>query len=420
MSVKAQVIEQNPIVALGRERLILLGKHAEAIMQSYATGHIDETQFSANTLEKLMQARILWRPDEQQPLSLRPNVSELIASLTQDERKRQINSDVAEHLDQIHTRVQSFIAARQKADYGASEHHMQLLTERVHDMVGQFGEAIESLWHRLNTEFGFVSSLDDKIREIELAQKQLRRLLDGFAVINFDELILLAGSDGALRKLLVSQLQARISEHSGSLLEVQKRLVLLMGRFRLQQERAQLVSRMSAFLRQHPNFQVGDYPNRSHVPKVVNQAAGITPQGFIALDRTQDNHMLAELVRYIPREPSQPLQPSHEQESFSTQEQSTVANHQKALATDVENLFIAVVDSTQPQSALAYLQQQSLPWDPEIWLFQVVAEYESMASQSKQSFHLQKVTHAHSQFNHLQIIEDVQLGLRFSEDYQAA
>jgi hypothetical protein len=420
LSVKTQGLQQNPIVALGQERLFLLGKHAEALMQGYATGYIDEGQFSANTLEKLMQARILWRPDEQQPLCLRPNVSELIASLTQDERKRQINSDVAEHLDQIHTRVQSFMAARQKADYGASEHHMQLLTERVHDMVGQFGEAIESLWHRLNTEFGFVSSLDDKIREIELAQKQLRRLLDGFAVINFDKLIQLAGSDGTLRKLLVSQLQARISEHSGSLLEVQKRLVLLMGRFRQQQERALLVSRMSAFLRQHPNFQVGDYPNRSHVPKVVNQAAGIIPQAFVALDRAQDNHVLSELIRHIPREPEQALQQSQEQQSFSTGEQSMVANQQKALAVDVENFFIAIVDSGEEQSALGYLRQLSLPWDGEIWLFQVVAEYEGMAHESKQSFHLQKVTRQHSLFNHLRIIEDVQLGLSLFGDFQAA
>jgi hypothetical protein len=81
---------------------------------------------------------------------------------------------------------------------------MQRVTERVQDMTGQFGDAIESIWHRLNTEFGFVSSLDDKISEIELAQRQLRRILDGFGIINFDDLIQLAGSDGALRKLLVN------------------------------------------------------------------------------------------------------------------------------------------------------------------------------------------------------------------------
>ena len=272
--------QSNPLFELGKDRLELIGKHADALMQGYLEGHVNELAFSQQALQILLDSRVLFYPQEQS-LRLRPIVNELIASLTQDERKRQINTDVGEHLDQIDTRVQSLQAARQKGDYAASEQHMQLLTERINDMTGQFGDAIESLWHRLNTEFGFVSSLDDKILEIELAQRQLRRILDGFGIINFDDLIQLAGSDGALRKLLVSQLQARISEHSGSLLEVQKRLVLLMARFRQQQDRALLINRMSAFLRQHPNFQIGDYPNRSEVPAVIIRPTVSVPKPLL-------------------------------------------------------------------------------------------------------------------------------------------
>jgi hypothetical protein len=339
--------------------------------------------------------------------------------LTQDERKRQINSDVAEHLDQIHTRVQSLQAARQKGDYAASEHHMQLLIERVQDMTGQFGDAIDSIWHRLNTEFGFVSSLDDKILEIELAQRQLRRILDGFGIINFDDLIQLAGSDGALRKLLVSQLQARISEHSGSLLEVQKRLVLLMARFRQQQGRALLINRMSAFLRQHPNFQIGDYPNRSQVPAVVNQARGINAHAFIALDRPQDSYALAELARAVPREPEQNSQSERQTEGFTLAVQNLVATEQKQLAKDVEDFFIQVIESPQALSGVDYLAENELPWEPEMWLFQIVAEHQGLPHQNKQSFMLEKDSAQQSRFNQLHIIKDVTVSMRFSDDYQA-
>jgi hypothetical protein len=413
-------VQSNPLFELGKERLELIGKHAEALMQGYLQGHVDETAFTYQALEKLINSRILWRPDEQKPLSLRPNVNDLIASLTQDERKRQINSDVGEHLDQIHTRVQSFQAARQKGDYAASEHHMQLLTERVHDMTGQFGDAIESLWHRLNTEFGFVSSLDDKILEIELAQRQLRRILDGFGIINFDDLIQLAGSDGALRKLLVSQLQARISEHSGSLLEVQKRLVLLMARFRQQQDRVLLINRMSAFLRQHPNFQISDYPNRSQVPAVVNQAHGISANAFIALDRSQDSYALAEIARAVPREPEQGSQSERQTEGFAVAVQNLVATQQKQLAKDVEDFFIHVIESPQALSGVDYLAETALSWEPEIWLFQIVAEYQGLPQQNQQNFILEKDSDQQSRFNQLHIIQDVRVGMRFSSDFQAA
>ena len=411
--------QSNPLFELGKDRLELIGKHADALMQGYLEGHVNELAFSQQALQKLLDSRVLFYPQEQS-LRLRPIVNELIASLTQDERKRQINTDVGEHLDQIDTRVQSLQAARQKGDYAASEHHMQLLTERINDMTGQFGDAIESLWHRLNTEFGFVSSLDDKILEIELAQRQLRRILDGFGIINFDDLIQLAGSDGALRKLLVSQLQARISEHSGSLLEVQKRLVLLMARFRQQQDRALLINRMSAFLRQHPNFQIGDYPNRSQVPAVINQAHGISPQAFIALDRAQDSYALAELARAVPREPQQNSPSEKQTEGFVMTVQNLVATQQKQLAKDVEDFFIQVIESPQALSGVDYLAEQALPWEPEMWLFQIVAEHQGLQEHNKHSFMLEKDSAQQSRFNQLHIIQDVKVGMRLFDDYQAA
>ena len=411
--------QSNPLFELGKERLELIGKHADALMQGYLEGQVNELAFSQQALQKLLDSRILFYPQEQS-LSLRPIVNELIASLTLDERKRQINTDVGEHLDQIDTRVQSLQAARKKGDYAASEHHMQLLIERVNDMTGQFGDAIESLWHRLNTEFGFVSSLDDKILEIELAQRQLRRILDGFGIINFDDLIQLAGSDGALRKLLVSQLQARISEHSGSLLEVQKRLVLLMARFRQQQDRALLINRMAAFLRQHPNFQIGDYPNRSQVPEVINQAHGISPQAFVALDRARDSNTLAELARAVPREPEQASQSDKQNEGFVMAVQNLVATQQKQLAKDVEDFFIRVIEGPEALSGVDYLAEQVLPWEPEMWLFQIVAEYQGLPEHNKHSFMLEKDSAQQSRFNQLHIIQDVKVGMRFSDDYQAA
>lgn len=406
----SKVDTAGSLLALGQARLKLIGRHADVLMQGYLDGEISETELSERDVIQLTEARIIHRADDQAALTLKPVLTDLIASLVQDERKRQINADVAAHLDQIRTRVASVNAARVKMDYVASEHHMQLLTERVHDMSGQFGEAIESLWHRLNTEFGFVSSLDDKIREIELAQKQLRRLLDGFAVIDFDEMIELAGSDGGLRKLLVSQLQAKISEHSGSLLEVQKRLVELMTRFRQQQEQALLVSRMSAFLRQHPNFKVGDYANRTSVPEYINHAAPIIAKAAIGLDRAQDSYLLSELARAIPRVALQE-EPVAAAEPIAIKAQALVETAQKQLAIDVENFFIDIVDKGEANSALAYLEDNNLAWDREIWLFQVIAEFEGMNSIDKQAFRLQKVSRKIHVFNSVTVIQDVHIGM---------
>lgn len=402
--------------SLGIERLSLLGKHAAQLMQAYLSGHFDETSVSEQALSKLVKARLLWRPDEQQALCLRPGVNELIASLTEDERKRQINADIAGQLDQIRTRVAQYQDAQYRSDYTASEHHFQLLSEKVHDITGQFADAIASLWNRLNSDFGFVSSLGDKIRENELAQKQLRRLLDGFELIDFNEMIELAQHNGLLRKLLVSQLQVTISEHSGSLLEVQKRLVELMARFRQQQELALLITNMSAFLKQHPNFTPGDYANRSQVPDIINKAKPIHASASIALDRVGDQQTLAQLVQAIA--PRLPLEVGNVQsgEHFEDVIDETIVARQQQLKIDVEDFYISTyeaaineVSAENKASALQYLQENALAWDGEIWLFQVIAEFDGLAANLRNNFSLVKKIQPQNPFNQVEVIYDVEL-----------
>lgn len=400
------------LFSVGAERLALLGKHHKALMQGYLDGFIDEAAFSESALKKLIAARILWRPDEQQPLALRPLVSELIASMVADENRRQINADVAEKLEQIRNRVQAYRDAQYKSDYSVAELQLQRLTEHVHDLSGQFEEAIDSLWHRLNSDFGFVASLDDKIRENERAQKQLRRLLDGLVLLDFNELIELSEGNNQLRKLLVSQLQNQLSSHHSSLLEVQKRLVELLARFRQQQSRSMLITNMAAFLRQHPKYQPADYPNRSDVPVLFNQAAAIQPQAAIALDKASERQILAELVRALPRSAAINL-PDQQSASFAAvMEDEEIAARQQALKTDVENFYLRVIDKAGPLSALDYLTEQQLSWDSEIWLYQIIAEYQALPQDEKHMFAIKRDEVPASAVNSLLLIRDISLSLQ--------
>ncbi|MDR7123007.1 hypothetical protein [Rheinheimera soli] len=400
------------LFSIGAERLALLGKHHKPLMQGYIDGFIDENAFTDVALKKLIASRILWRPDEQQPLALRPLVSELIASMVADENRRQINADVAEKLEQIRNRVQAYRDAQYKGDYSVAELQLQRLTEHVHDLSGQFEEAIDSLWHRLNSDFGFVSSLDDKIRENERAQKQLRRLLDGLDLLDFNELIELSEGNNHLRKLLVSQLQSQLSSHHSSLLEVQKRLVELLARFRQQQSRAMLIANMAAFLRQHPKYQPADYPNRSELPGLFNQAAAIQPQAAIALDKASDRQVLAELVRALPRHKAVVLTDTQSASFSALLVDDEIAARQQALKTDVENFYLRVIDQGSSLSALDYLAAQQLNWDSEIWLYQIIAEYQALPVDEKQMFAVVREEIKASAFNELLLIRDISIGLQ--------
>ena len=412
----------SSLFAIGAERLALLGKYHKVLMQGYLQGFVEETELSDSALKKLIAARILWRPDETQSLTLRPQLSELIASMVSDENRRQVNADVAQKLEQIHNRVQAYKEAQFKGDYTVAEMQLQRLTELVHDLSGQFEEAIDSLWNRLNTDFGFVGSLNEKIRENERAQQQLRRLLDGLQLIDFNQMIELAEGNSHLRKLLVSRLQYQLSGHHGSLLEVQKRLVALLAKFRQQQSRSLLINNMVSFLRQHPAYSPADYPHRSSVPDLFNQAAPIQLKGAVAFDRAGERQRLAELVHDLPKSDHTPTPDARSATFTAPFADEEVAARQKALKQDVENFYLHIIDRAtetpdlaehQPTvSALAYRDEQQLEWDPEIWLYQIISDYQALPRQDQRLFRLSNQEAKASATNNLMLIQDIQLQLR--------
>lgn len=398
-------------VKQGIERLKLLGKYSDVLMQNYYGVELDEAQAGARLVNQLLQANILWRPDETSGLKLTGPVREMIVHLIADEQRRKVNAEVGEFLVNIRLLVGKINAAEQQGHYQNSTYLQSKLSQEVDDLNSRIATGINSLWNRLNIDFAFVSTVQEKIHENEKAHSEVVRWLDGLELIDFKELIAFAGSNGGLRHILVRQLQGQVSVHFSSLREVQKRLNELMARFRQQQARNLLVRGMLQFFQQKPNFQPSDYAQRSHVVDLLNQAASVQASVSIALDRHQDKHAMQQMLAQLPArlEPSVDL--PHAAPALAWQEDQTILAKRRALHEDVVSFYLNVLDQQQSQSALGYLAEAQLSWDPEIWLYQVIAEYQGLASSDKLAFRLHYDEHAAGPFNTVLIIEDVQLQL---------
>lgn len=398
-------------VKQGIDRLKLLGKHSELLMHSYYGAQIDELQVGARAINQLLEANILRRADEESGLKLTSPVRELIVQLIADEERRKVNVEVGDFLVNIRLLVNKINAAEHKGNYQSSAFLQTKLSQEVDDLNSRIATGIDSLWNRLNTDFAFVSSVQEKIHENEKAHNEVLRWLDGLELINFAELIGFAGSNGGLRHLLVRQLQGQVSVHFSSLREVQKRLNELMVRFRQQQARNLLVRGMLQFFEQKPNFQPSDYAQRSSVVDLVNQAQALQPSVAIALDRHQDKHAMQQLLAQLPARAEVNAELPSAALPVEWQDEATVLAQRRALHEDVVSFYLSVLDQQHSQSALAYLAEAQLSWDPEIWLYQVIAEYQGLSSIEKSAFRLQYDEHEVAWFNQLRVIADVQLQL---------
>lgn len=405
---------QSSAVRTGVKRLNLLSRYAEQLMHAYGGETIDEDALTSNALSQLLGARVLWRDDEDGRLRISHKLRELIAEMIADEQRRQTHADVAESLEALRTLVNRYRQTQRKGHYGELQYVQRLLSAEVDDFNSRLADAIDSLWQKLNSDFGFVQNLDAKIRENHRAQKQAKRLLDGLQLIDFAEWIDLAGSHGFLRRLLVSQWQNQVSHHYSSLRLVQDRLVQLITRFRQQQATTRLVRGMAQFLRTQTGYQPPAYAQRSDVPALLNMATPLRLAAHAEVERDSHQTDIVSAFARIPKRREQAPLPESAAAVESTAIEA-VAPLQKAVKQAAETFFLRVVDAAgEPQSALAYWQQGDYDWPADIWLFQILAEYDGLPVDQRRCFRLSPTEEAHSRFNELTLVRDYVVELLWS------
>jgi hypothetical protein len=390
-----------------------LGRHAEPIMDAYLSGSLPDQALEPAVQERLVKDGILYRPEPGADLHLRRVVRALLEEALRDDRNRQIDANTGSALATFKTLAAHYKEARQQGDYAAADAYLADLKEHLYAFGETLSYSIRVLWGRINNEFGYVASLNAKIRENELAQSQVSELLAGLELISFEELAQTAGDLRELRRLLVTSLQRTISACSQELSIVQARLLELLGRFRQIRGRTRLLKGWLLHMEQHPDFQIGNHASHPNVPQLFNQAQPILTPAAVDIHNPQHEADLLALAGQI-RSLQLPVRSSFASAAPAELQLSDAEAFEIELnpvREAVSRYFCEVIDSARPISALEWREQQQLPWDAENWLYQVIGGYEGLPDEQKRHFELDAVGEPHPQFSGNFIVRDVALWL---------
>ncbi|ACJ31004.1 Conserved hypothetical protein [Shewanella piezotolerans WP3] len=397
----------------GVKLLKQLGRHAELVMDVYLSGSVSEDETNAAAIEKLRKSDILWRPEADQELRLKRSVRALLEEALSDERNRQIDSNVGSSLASIKTLAAHYKEARHNVDYAASEAYLADLSEHVYSFADGLRYSIRVLWSRINNEFGYVGTINAKIRENELAQKQVTELLNGLEMFQFSELGEIAGDIRELRKLLVTSLQDTLSDCTQELSVVQGRLLELLGRFRQIRGRTRLLKGWQLYTDLHPDYHPADHVSHKQLPALFNCAEALLAPAAVDVHSTLYEPELFEIVSNIKRidrlNAGHVITEHDVSVSLSQTEDFDIPDNPLKLAVDA--YFCAVIDSGKSQSALEYLDEQALDWDRESWLYQVICGYEGLPEEHRQYFELEAIGESDPVYTGNFVIRDVELWL---------
>ena len=390
-----------------------MSRHADVIMQVYLSGTLDETATTPQVIDNLKKLGIIWRPEPDAELRLKSTVRNLLENSLHDERNRQIDANIGSALASLKTLSGHYKEALHHGRFTESQGHINDLREHVYSLTDSLGNNVRVLFSRINNEFGYVASIDAKIRENELAQSQVSELLTQIELFRFDELSETAGSNRELRLLLVVTLQQAFSRVTQELSIVQARLLELLGRFREFRGRTRLLKGFVLHQEQHPDFHPPDYSSLSNVPMLFNQAnklMGAAHADVNSIAHEADLQALVGRIKALQRTNT----PREERKAgkINVAQQSQAPQVENLLKKAVEDYFCQVIDSGERLTALEFWQQQALDCDPEVWIYRVIDGYQSLPIEEQLYFALDTNGHPHPVYTGNFIVEDVELGLR--------
>lgn len=390
-----------------------LGRHAEPIMDAYLSGSLPDQALEPALQERLVKDGILYRPEPGADLHLRRAVRALLEEALRDDRNRQIDANTGSALATFKTLAAHYKEARHQGDYAAADAYLADLREHVYAFGETLGHGIRVLWSRINNEFGYVGTLNAKIRENELAQTQVSELLAGLELISFEELAGTAGELRELRRLLVTSLQRTVSACSQELSIVQARLLELLGRFRQIRGRTRLLKGWLLHMEQQPDYRVGNHAAQPQVPQLFNQAPALLAPAALDIHQTAHEGALLELLAQL-----RSLQPAERLTQAPGEAGALLLGAVEdfeitasPIREAVSAYFCQVIDSGEPISALAWRRLQALPWDEESWLYQVIGGYEGLPEEHKRCFELDPLGEPDPVYSGNFIVRDVRLGL---------
>ncbi len=404
----------NNLHQAGVKQLKLLAKHAGLIMDAYLSGSADEDNADKKVVDKLKQAKIFWRPDADQELRLTRNVRAMLEEALSDERNRQIDSNAGSALAAIKTLANHYKEARHNVDHAAAEAYLADLNEHVYSFTESLEYSTRVLWNRINNEFGYVGTINAKIRENELAQSQVTELLNGLEMFRFDELTDIAGDVRELRKLLVTALQESLSRNIEELSLAQSRLLELLGRFRQIRGRTRLLKGWLLHAEMHPGYVPENHVAHKRIPALFNLAETLLAPAAADIKNSLHETELMRLVAKVKAFSERPAsaRERHESASFTLEAPRDFEITESEIKLAVDEFLCQVIESGNTLRAVDYLTDKQLAFDAESWIYQVIGGYEGLAEEYKQYFSLEPIGEPHPVFSGNLIISDVEVGLR--------
>ena len=258
-------------------------------------------------MRELADLGLLWQAEESGRHRLSQSMIDLFNVARRDEIRRHVSVDLADRLKSLEESVASYRVARREASEAEEHRFLLRVEEQVYALRETLVAVSRQLWQEINSEFGYVTTIELKLQENRRVIGRARRLNDNLALVDYETLSSdrFAGDNPQLRRLFLGSLAQALAAIRHELVDALHRLEQMLFTFREQQYRTRLVTALHQRFQRDPGFSPDNYAQLAQIPAVLNQVASLGLSGHADLDETRHEEPLIRLVAGLrKREPA--------------------------------------------------------------------------------------------------------------------
>lgn len=386
----------------------------QLLAQTYINGTVFTDDDNRSAIDSLKKSGILRSADVSDEYRLTYDIKRLIDRLLLRNQRYQQNINMAKMILSVEEYIEDYRRALEQNNQDEAQYHLEQIDDTLYEAVEALESSLGVMFAAITSQFGFVGSLNSKIRQNQRALAYAQQLVQELNHVMIDDCY-----DWLSWSAIPPELSRKIIHFIDQYKSIVERLTAIVSRMktllftlRLQEQTANRCRAMAQFLRRHSEWEPLDWSAEAHIPKLLQRGPGLTLQPGINPANPVLQADLAVIVQELRRQ-SKPVAPLTRDSAVSpldTRIPGQIEYDQDLYESHIENLFaLALEQQGRKVSALRYWNKQCLEVKAELWLDMVFAQYCCLPGRMRRTIALNMQGENLAGFDGNQIIEEIQL-----------
>lgn len=372
-----------------------IGANDELLANAYVFGSIASDEQDVKTISTLHKAGLLRPDDEPGEFRVTTDFKRMLNRLMRKQSSYRQLTDMGKVIDALDETVKDYHLAVQSKEHDDAEFYLDQLDDLLYETKDGLNTNLDNMHYGIVSQFGFVSTLANKIRQNERYLNHAQSLLTELQQIDPEacyEWINWPCPNEFARKITgfiywFNQVLPRLRF-------IIDNMRLSLFRLRRDEKQASQLRNMARFLRQHPEFEITDNLFEDpELPEVLKYAPPMLLSCYVETHNTEHEASLIAIVQSLRKQVvSAPVKVRDSGEVTLTPVEK-VDYQVDFFDQKTELLFELVISENRPVSAVEFWTSSQVSWQdelqaihPKAWIELVFSAYCSLTNEQQDAF----------------------------------